>query len=40
VHGGRLTGLLLPEFKVLSVPARRAHWSDVRRAFGGRTICA
>ena len=25
-HGGRLTGLLLPEFKLLSVPAQEDYW--------------
>jgi hypothetical protein len=28
--GGRLTGLLLPEFRILSVPARGDHWAAVR----------
>jgi hypothetical protein len=32
VHlGGALTGLLLPEFRVISVPSRGHHWSEVRR---------
>ena len=33
VHGGTLTGLLLPEFKLVSVPSRRDYWSEVRRAY-------
>lgn len=33
-HGMRLTGLVLPEFHVVSVPAHADHWSRVR-AFHG-----
>jgi serine/threonine protein phosphatase 1 len=33
VHGGRLTGLLLPQFRLVSVPARADHWEQTRRAF-------
>ncbi|MFT5680698.1 MAG: serine/threonine protein phosphatase 1 [Myxococcota bacterium] len=29
-HGMRLTGLLLPEFKIISVPARSNHWAATR----------
>lgn len=29
-HGMRLTGLLLPQFKLVSVPARADHWERVR----------
>lgn len=29
-HGMRLTGLLLPELRLVSVPARRDHWASVR----------
>ncbi|MDC0721388.1 metallophosphoesterase [Nannocystis bainbridge] len=29
-HGMRLTGLLLPQFKLVSVPARADHWARVR----------
>lgn len=29
-HGMRLTGLLLPQFRVVSVPARADHWERVR----------
>ena len=32
-HGMRLTGLLLPAFKLVSVPARRDHWAEVRNAW-------
>jgi len=32
VHGGRLTGLLLPEFRVISVPARADHWTAIQQA--------
>ncbi len=31
VHGGTLTGLLLPEFKIVSVPSRRDYWSETRQ---------
>jgi serine/threonine protein phosphatase 1 len=30
VHGGRLTALILPEFRIVSVPSRGDHWSRVR----------
>ncbi len=30
VHGLRLTGLVLPEFRLVSVPARRNHWAEIR----------
>lgn len=29
-HGMRLTGLLLPQFRIVSVPARADHWARVR----------
>lgn len=32
-HGLALTGLLLPEFRLLSVPARRDHWHTLRLAY-------
>ncbi|MCK6551797.1 metallophosphoesterase [Myxococcota bacterium] len=32
-HGLRLTGLVLPERTLVSVPAREDHWARVRRAF-------
>jgi serine/threonine protein phosphatase 1 len=30
-HGMRLTGLLLPSFRLVSVPARADHWARVRQ---------
>jgi hypothetical protein len=33
VHGGRLTGLLLPGFTFVSVPSRGDHWSRIRQIF-------
>jgi serine/threonine protein phosphatase 1 len=33
-HGGRLTGLLLPAFRFVSVPARANHWEQTQRDFG------
>jgi hypothetical protein len=33
VHGGTLTGLLLPEFKLVSVPSRRDYWRETRQKF-------
>ena len=37
VYGGSLTGLLLPEFKIVTVPARADYWSQAKmryREFG------
>jgi len=34
VYGGSLTGVLLPEFKLISVPSRRDHWSKLQRKHG------
>lgn len=34
VYGGSLSGILLPEFEIISVPARRDHWSKLRRKHG------
>ena len=34
VYGGSLTGILLPDFKLISVPARRDHWSKIQRKHG------
>jgi serine/threonine protein phosphatase 1 len=31
VHGMRLTGLVVPDFKLVSVPARKNWWTEVRR---------
>jgi serine/threonine protein phosphatase 1 len=33
VRGGRLTGLLIPSFKIVSVPSRENYWSRISRAF-------
>ncbi len=33
--GGALSGLLLPSFEVLSVPARRNHWGAVKARWSG-----
>lgn len=33
VRGGRLTGLLLPSFNLVSVPARENYWSRISRGF-------
>jgi len=33
VHGGTLTGLLLPEFKIVSVPSHRDYWSETRQKY-------
>ena len=33
VHGGTLTGLLLPEFKIVSVPSRRDYWRESRQKY-------
>jgi serine/threonine protein phosphatase 1 len=32
-HGHRLTGLLVPERRLVSVPAREDHWARVRAAW-------
>jgi serine/threonine protein phosphatase 1 len=32
-HGQCLTGLLLPELRLISVPAREDHWARVRKAW-------
>jgi serine/threonine protein phosphatase 1 len=29
-HGRRLTGILLPEFRIIQVPSRRNYWSEAR----------
>jgi len=33
-EGGALTGLLLPGFEIVSVPARRDHWRVIQMAWG------
>jgi serine/threonine protein phosphatase 1 len=32
-HGMRLTGIVVPELRIVSVPAREDHWKRVRAAF-------
>lgn len=36
VYGGSLTGILLPQFELISVPARRDHWSKIQRKHGAQ----
>jgi serine/threonine protein phosphatase 1 len=33
VRGGRLTALMLPEFRIVQVPARRDHWARVKGVY-------
>jgi serine/threonine protein phosphatase 1 len=33
VYGGRLTGMLLPSFRIISVPSRGDHWTPLRKAY-------
>ena len=33
VYGGSLTGLLLPDFKIISVPSRGDHWTQLQRQY-------
>ena len=33
VHGKTLTGLILPDFTIISVPSRGDHWSAMRRQY-------
>ena len=33
VHGGRLTGLVLPDFRFVSVPSRGDHWTELRHQY-------
>ncbi len=33
VHGMRLTGLVLPEFRLVSVPARQNHWAVTKQLY-------
>lgn len=35
VYGGWLTGLLLPDFKLISVPSRGDYWNAVMRQYAG-----
>jgi serine/threonine protein phosphatase 1 len=34
VYGGALTGLLLPDFRLFSVPSRVNYWEDLQREYG------
>ncbi|MBN1491407.1 MAG: metallophosphoesterase [Phycisphaerae bacterium] len=34
-YGGRLTALVLPEFRIVSVPSRRDYWAEQRGGFDG-----
>ncbi len=36
VYGGRLTGLLLPDWELITVPSREDHWSRLRAAWADR----
>lgn len=36
VYGGALTGLLLPDFELISIPARRNHWEHILQRYSGR----
>ena len=33
VYGGSLTGLMLPEFNIISVPSRGDHWTNLQREY-------
>ncbi len=35
VYGGSLTGLLLPDFKLISVPSRGDHWKNLQQHYAG-----
>ncbi|MBW2289358.1 MAG: metallophosphoesterase [Deltaproteobacteria bacterium] len=37
-HGRALTGLLLPDFRVVSVPSRANHWARTRRSHAHVTV--
>ena len=34
-HGGSLTGILLPDFRIVSVPSRKDYWRETRSLFAG-----
>jgi serine/threonine protein phosphatase 1 len=36
VYGGKLIGLLLPDWELISVPSREDHWSRLRAAWADR----
>jgi serine/threonine protein phosphatase 1 len=33
VYGGALSGLLLPDFRIITVPSRANHWSDLQQEY-------
>jgi hypothetical protein len=33
-RGGALTGIILPEFRIVSVPSRRNYWEELKRYAG------
>lgn len=33
VYGGALTGLILPDFSLISVPSRANYWADIQREY-------
>ena len=39
-HGGRLTALTLPDFRLYSVPAREDHWMRTKRAWQADVLAA
>jgi len=39
-HGGRLTALTLPDFRLHSVPAREDHWMRMKRAWQAEVLAA
>jgi serine/threonine protein phosphatase 1 len=39
-HGGRLTALILPEFRLVSVPSRGDHWTVQRRKYAVLAGCS
>lgn len=39
-HGGRLTALSLPDFRLYSVPAREDHWARTKRAWQADVLAA
>jgi hypothetical protein len=38
VHGKRLSGLLLPSFRVISVPSRGSHWLQISREYRRKMV--
>jgi serine/threonine protein phosphatase 1 len=39
-HGGRLTALTVPDFRLHSVPAREDHWARIKRAWQADVLAA